>query len=103
MTIDSNNVIVTVTGVLTYPAQPQVVFGSPRRIAAANDHTSEYVYISFDGVTDAVRLSPAAQGYADVEVEFDDFYERIWVRTGPGPVAPVGGAVEVQVVGEAVL
>jgi len=94
MTINTNAFLVSVTSA-TYPAAPQVVFGSPRRIAAANESTSSIVWLSFDGVTDAVRLQVAAGGFADVGVSFEDFYEKIWIRLDSGV-----GPANVQVVGE---
>ena len=53
MTVNTNAVIVTVTAI-AYPAAPQVVFGSPRFITAANDDLVASVWLSFDGVNDAV-------------------------------------------------
>lgn len=98
MTVNTNAVIVSVSAI-TYPATPQVVFGSPRVITAANDSSTATVWLSFDGIQDACRLKPAA-GWADTGIIFDDFYEKIWVRLDSGSA---GDTAEVQVVGEELL
>ena len=95
MTINTETKIVSATSV-AYPTQPQAIFGSPRRIAAINDSQDFVVWISFDGIVDAARLKPAA-GFADVGVEFDDLYEKVWVRLDAGV-----GPAEVQICGEEV-
>jgi len=98
MTTNTNSIIVTATAI-TYPADPQVVFGSPRVVTAANDSNTATIWLSFDGVTDACRLKPAA-GFADTGIIFDDLYEQVWVRLDAGSA---GDSAEVQVVGEEVL
>jgi len=98
MTVNTNTVIVNPTAI-TYPAVPQVIFGSPRKLCIANDHDTAIIWCSFDGVTDAVRLQPAA-GFADTGIYFDDLYTQVWVRLDSGSAGALD--VEVQVLGEEV-
>jgi len=102
MTTNTNTVIVDLFNVPAYPQLPQVTFGSPRKIAIANDDPNSYVFASFDGINDAVRLMPAQQGFADVEIEFDDFYEQVWLRSEAVPTFTPVTPVQAQVVGEEV-
>ena len=78
---------VDVVGAATYPATPQVLIPfTPEDVLVLVEHPTLAIYVSFDGTTDAGKLTPGIC----VALEWHQHVSKVWLRVdsaaSPGPI-----------------
>lgn len=81
------SLVVTTTGVVTYPASPQISLGfEPDEYLFINESAAENIFYSFDGINDHGMMDPGEPSEA---ISWRTKAKKVWFRSATGAASTV--------------